>query len=96
MKPNITTDELKKAIEKISQNQPLGAYDFLEQATCIIIDEPIREVVVEAIRVRKKWHKIKMEYMDLKNDIGGGQAIRDLSEKYHYSIKTIEAIIYSR
>lgn len=68
----------------------------LEKAVESILDEGMREVVLESIRTRKKWYQIKQEFRLLRKDIPAKQAIDQLHEKYHYSKKTIEVIIYSR
>lgn len=94
-KPNtkVNYDALTKSVKQIAEGNEEEAYDFLEQAACIIMDEPVRRVVVDAIRTRKKWHQIKTEYKQMGK---GSAAIQALAEKYYYSEKTIEAIVYNR
>lgn len=97
MKDQITKDQFSQLVEKIARQDELEAYDFLEEATCIVMDEPVREVIVEGIRARKKWLKIKRDY-DLLKESGysGEAAIYALAKRYKYSTKTVEAIVYSR
>lgn len=68
----------------------------LEEAAEQILDKGNAQPVLEALRSRAKWQRIKEEYRSLKQEVGGTEAMRRLSEKYHYSEKTIEAIVYSR
>lgn len=66
----------------------------LEEAAREILDENNAGPVLEGLRARAKWQRIKEEYRLLKKKSGGAEAIRRLSEKYHYSEKTIEKILY--
>ena len=79
-----------------SDYNPLDGHDFLVDISELLINERVREEVLEHIRIRKKWLRIKMEYPDLRERIGKQEAVSSLAEKYLYSEKTIEAILYQR
>lgn len=69
----------------------------LEEAAEQIPDLISREVLLDVIRVRKKWAKIRSEYHAMRSDgLPGKEAVEILSERWFYSEKTIEAIIYGR
>jgi|GEM_PF-1739783 len=91
-----TFKEIEQVLQKITPGKELEAFDFLESAARIIVDEPVREIIVQGIRVRKKWKQIKLEYDQIKGEIGSKESVSVLSKKFHYSEKTIESIIYER
>jgi len=69
----------------------------LEQAAEQIPDLVSREVLLDVIRVRKKWSQIRREYYQMRRDgVPMREAVELLSGEYYYSEKTIEAIIYGR
>ncbi|MEX0906252.1 MAG: hypothetical protein WD028_11050 [Balneolaceae bacterium] len=50
--------------------------------------------VIQALEQRKTWEHIKQDYELLRKTHKTKEAILLLSERYHYSEKTIESVIY--
>lgn len=72
-------------------------HDGLVEAAREILSPETAKVVIGAIQVRKKWDTIKNEYsLIVSRGVSSKDAIANLAERYHYSEKTIQAILYSR
>lgn len=76
-------------------NIPL-TFEGLEIMAELILDKKSSDPIIEGIRTRRKWAQIKREYKILCKSMKSDAARRELSEKYHYSEKTIQSIIYER
>lgn len=66
----------------------------LEVVNKVLGDSDTPTPVIEALRVRQKYRLIREEYHQLKKKKKAKQALIILSEKYHYSEKTIQEILY--
>jgi len=72
-------------------------HDGLLQAARQILRPETASPILEGIDARKKWITIQREYALLRSrGVTGDEAIKNLSERYFYSEKTIESIIYTR
>lgn len=65
----------------------------LMQAAEQILPKKTRKVVLNVIRTRIKWQIIQDEFNELR-EFGAREAIQALSEKHHYSVQSIERIVY--
>lgn len=68
----------------------------LLQAAEAILPPKSADVVLEKIKDRAKWETIKNRFQELTQTMSGAKAIYELADEFHYSPKTIEAILYTR
>jgi hypothetical protein len=50
--------------------------------------------IIEGLHQRAKWEQIYNEFQQLKKEMRSDKAIMYLAEKYHYSEKNIERVVY--
>lgn len=69
---------------------------LLVAAERILDGSPTAGPIIEGLKTRKKWEAVKRRYQVLREDMTGHEAIRHLAKEFHYSEKSIEAILYTR
>jgi hypothetical protein len=93
-----TIDELKKSTQEVLDRPDVSMVDkitYLLEACEIVYPDGSGKSAIEAHKTHRKYSQIQEEYLKLKKKMKSQQAIEVLSEKYNYSRKHIERIVWS-